>query len=404
MINTAKTIGTAETFDTAKINGLLSKGLINNVANLERAIFSLEYLGQLQKEGLNFVFKGGSAIQVILPNKWTRLSVDADICSNVSEKELLEIMGNIHQKFDKAAFSFKVRDRIIDGAIPFYLYILEVPSIAVTGETRSCLLDVMGVKPNYATTQVALKTSFFDSDVTITTPTIGALLGDKLSTIGPNTMGRHLVDSRNGVEYAKHFYDIKNLEEADFNFKDCRSAFHEAIDLQSKIRSKNFSIGECCEDMFFTCKVASLPQSLGEQAIGKLPEQQRARARSEFRILRDGLARFRPFLVRGLTYSWDDLRYYAALTALLTRMVQLDLSEEKVKGLLKENTPAKREEIQSVATKIAAIPESDRWFIQLDEVVNFPRLLQTWHNYFFLETAVEQKVSLNKIYRASHVV
>jgi hypothetical protein len=377
VIDTTKTIGTAATFGSEKINGLLSTGLINNVANLERAIFSLEY----------FVFKGGSAIQVILRDKWTRLSVDADICSNVSEKELIAIMDNIHQKFDKTAFSFKVRDRTIAGSIPFYLYILEAPSIAVIGETRSCLLDVMGIKPNYATTQVALKTPFFDSDITITTPTIGALLGDKLSTIGPNTMGRHLVDSRNGVEYAKHFYDIKNLQEADFIFKDCRSAFHEAIELQSKIRSKNFSVQECCEDMFFTCKVASLPQALSEQLIAKLSEQPRARARSEFRILRDGLARFRPFLVRGLTYSWDDLRYCAALTALLTKMVQLDLSEEKIKAILKANMPSKREEIQSVAAKLAAVPEQDRWFIQLDELVNFPRLLQTWHDYFFLEPA-----------------
>jgi len=387
VIDTTKTIGTTATFDSAKINGLLSTGLINNVANLERAIFSLEYLGQLQKEGLDFVFKGGSAIQVILRDKWTRLSVDADICSNVSEKELTEIMGNIHQKFDKAAFSFKVRDRTIAGSIPFYLYILEAPSIAVIGETRSCLLDVMGIKPNYATTQVALKTPFFNSDITITTPTTGALLGDKLSTIGPNTMGRHLVDSRNGVEYAKHFYDIKNLQEADFNFKDCRSAFHEAIELQSKIRSKNFSVQECCEDMFFTCKVASLPQSISEQLIAKLSEQPGVRARSEFRILRDGLARFRPFLVRGLTYSWDDLRYCAALAALLTKMVQLDLSEEEIKAILKANIPSKIEEIKSVAAKIAAIPEQDRWFIQLDELVNFPRILQAWHDYFFLESA-----------------
>jgi hypothetical protein len=389
VINTAKTIGTVETFDAAKINGLLTTGLINNVSNLERAIFSLEYLGQLQKEGLDFVFKGGSAIQVILRDKWTRLSVDADICSNVSEKELLEIMENIHQKFEKAAFSYKVRDRVIDGAIPFYLYILEAPSIAVTGETRSCLLDVMGHKPNYATTQVALKTQFFDSNVTITTPTIGALLGDKLSTIGPNTMGRHLIDSRNGVEYAKHFYDIKNLQEADFSFKDCRLAFHEAIELQTKIRSKNFSVDECCEDMFFTCKVASLAQNINEQAIAKLPEQQRARALSEFKILSNGLDRFRPFLVRGINYSWDDLRYYSALTALLTRMVQLNLSEDKVKTLLKTSTPSTREEVKSVAAKIATIPEPDRWFIQLNEIVNFPRILQTWYNYFFIETITE---------------
>jgi len=384
VINTDKTVGTAATFDSGRINELLSTGLINNVANLEKAIFSLEYLGQLRKEGLDFIFKGGSAIQVILRDKWTRLSADADICSNVSEKELLEIMDNIYQKFDKAAFSFKVRDRAIAGSIPFYLYIFEAPSIAVTGETRSCLLDVMGIKPRYATTQLTLKTSFFDSGMTVTTPTIGALLGDKLSTIGPNTMGRRLVDSRNGVEYAKHFYDIKNLQEGDFSFKDCSAAFHEAIELQSKIRSKDFSLDECCADMLFTCQVASLPQSIGEQAIVKLPEKQRSRALSEFKILRDGLARFRPFLVRRLTYSWDDLRYYAALTALLTKMVQMDLSEDKVKAILRANIPSSREEIQSVASKITAIPEIDRWFIQLDEIVNFPRILQTWHNYFFL--------------------
>ncbi len=351
-------MGTAATFDPARINELVTTGLINNVANLEKAIFSLEYLGQLQREGLDFILKGGSAIQVILRDKWTRLSVDADICSDVSEKELLEIMGNIYQKFDKAAFSFKVRDREMGGAIPFYLYIFEAPSIVVTGETRSCLLDVMGIKPNYATIQVALKTQFFDSDTTITTPTIGALLGDKLSTIGPNTMGRRLVDSRNGVEYAKHFYDIKNLQEGDFSFKDCNTAFHEAIELQSKIRSKDFSLDECCADMLFTCQVASLPQGTGEQAILKLPKKQRSRALSEFRILRDGLARFRPFLVRKLTYSWDDLRYYAALTALLTKMVQMDLSEDKVKTILKASIPSNREEIRSVASKITAIPET----------------------------------------------
>ena len=384
MINTAKTMGTATTFDPARINALLSSGVVNNAANLEKAIFSLEYLGQLRKEGLDFIFKCGSAIQVLLRDKWTRLSVDADICLDVSEKELLEVMGNVYQKFDKETFSFENRAREMAGSIPFYLYIFKAPSITVTGETRSCLLDIMGIKPKYATTQLTLKTQFFDSEITITTPTIGALLGDKLSTIGPNTMGRHLVDSRNGLEYAKHFYDIKNLQEADFSFKDCSTAFHEAIELQSKIRSKDFSVDECCEDMSFTCQVAGLPQSIGEQAIVKLPTEQRARALSEFSILRDGLARFRPFLVQKLTYTWDDLRYYAALTALLAKMVQMDLSEEKVKTVLKGSIPSKREEIEVVASKIAGIPDKDRWFIQLDELVNFPRILQTWCNYFFL--------------------
>lgn len=69
MIDTTKTVGTAATFDPQKINALLSQGAINNIANLEKAIFSLEHSGQLQREGLDFIFKGGSAIQVILGEK-----------------------------------------------------------------------------------------------------------------------------------------------------------------------------------------------------------------------------------------------------------------------------------------------------------------------------------------------
>ncbi|MCW4044884.1 MAG: nucleotidyl transferase AbiEii/AbiGii toxin family protein [Candidatus Bathyarchaeota archaeon] len=384
MIDTSKTVGSAETFDPEKINALLSQGVINNVANLEKAIFSLEYLGQLQEEGLDFIFKGGSAIQVILRDKWTRLSVDADICSGVSEEELIDIFNKIHQEFQKEIFSFRPREREILGDVPFYHYRIEAPAITEVEAKRTFLLDVMGIKPKYPVNQVELKTSFYDSSVSVFVPTVGALLGDKLSTIGPRTMGRRLVDSRNGLEYAKHFYDIKNLQEADFNVEDCGKAFHEAIAMQRKIRNVDFSLSECCEDLFFTCQVASLPQQTGEELIQKLQGDQRSRALSELRILRDGLARFRPFLVRGLTYTWDELRYCASLTALLTKMVQLDLSEEKVKEILGSDTPATREEIEPIISRIEGIPRKDRWFIQLDEIGNFPRLLKTWHSYFFL--------------------
>jgi len=387
VIDTTKTVGNSETFEPKKIQELLSKGVINNVSNLEKAIFSLEYLGQLKRAGLDFVFKGGSAVQVVLADKWARLSVDVDICSDVSEKELQSILDNVYSTFDRQMFAFKARSRVIEGAVPFYLYIFEAPSITVAGEYRSCLLDVMGAKPNYATTQVSLRTPFYESSETITVPTLGALLGDKLSTIGPNTVGRNLVDSRNGVEYAKHFYDIAHLVAVggSFSFRDCCLAFSEAIRLQSKIRGRDFLVEECCADLFFTCKVASLSGSVGEQAINRLSSlHQQTRARCEFRILRDGLARFRPFLVRGFAYLWDDFRYYAALTALLTKMVQLDLSEQKVKALLSLGVPSKREEILAIADKLVAVPESERWFIQLDEMINFPKILQTWYNYFTL--------------------
>ena len=147
MIDTTKTVGNSKTFKPRTIQELLSKGVINNVSNLEKAIFSLEYLGQLNRAGLDFVFKGGSAVQVVLADKWSRLSVDVDICSDVSEKELQSILDNIYGTFDKQVFAFKARSRVIEGAVPFYLYIFEAPSITSAGSIGVVCLMLWVLNP-----------------------------------------------------------------------------------------------------------------------------------------------------------------------------------------------------------------------------------------------------------------
>ena len=67
MIDTSKTIGTAETFDPERAQALLNKGVIRSIPNLEKAIFSLEYLGQLQEQGVDLIFKGGSEYSRVAP-------------------------------------------------------------------------------------------------------------------------------------------------------------------------------------------------------------------------------------------------------------------------------------------------------------------------------------------------
>lgn len=388
MIDTTETIGTAETFNPKRIEGLSTKGVIRNISNLEKAIFCLEYVGQLQEEGLDLIFKGGSAVQILLGDKWTRLSIDVDICVD-SPKEVLEkILGRIHYKFDKRAFSYSPRKRKIkSSSIPFYFYKIDTP--AITEKERNFLLDVVGIKPKFYTQQSLLKTYFFDSSIKVTTPTIGALLGDKLSTIGPTTIGRYLRDSRNGLEYAKHFYDINYLQESSFSMKECAQAYFEAINIQSKVRGKDFTRDECFNNMLFTCQVASLPQQIGQQVIEKLqPAEAQTRATSEFRSLRAGLRRFRPFLVQNLSYAWDDFRFYAARTALLIKMLDHNVAEEKARTILNANIPNNREEILKLIKRVESLPKEVRWFIEPEEIVNFPKSLKTWHDYFFLDNLI----------------
>ncbi|MDH7564823.1 MAG: nucleotidyl transferase AbiEii/AbiGii toxin family protein [Candidatus Bathyarchaeota archaeon] len=386
MINTTKTVGTKETFNPERIHDLLSQAVITNITNLEKAIFCLEYVGQLQEEGLDLIFKGGSALQVLLGSKWTRLSIDIDICTGSPKEELETILEKIHNKFDKKAFSYIQRNREISNHIPFYLYRIETP--AITEKSRTILLDAIGIKPKIATQQTSLKTFFYESSTKITTPTTGALLGDKLTTIGPTTVGRPLKDSRNGLEYAKHLFDIGILQETDFHIQQCKAAYAEVIRIQSKIRNKEYTRDECFEDMLFTCQVASLPQQLGEQTIKELPSSHFSRAASEFRILQDGLRRFRPFLVQKISYTWDDLRYNAARTALLIKILNSNIADAKATTILNFSPPAKKKEILALIEQINKIPKEERWFIIPNEIVNFPKILRVWHSFFFLSELV----------------
>lgn len=109
------------------------------------------------------------------------------------------------------------------------------------------------------------------------------------------------------------------------------------------------------------------------------------RALAELKILRAGLERFRPILVKKLSYSWDDLRSYASRTALLIKMINNKMPDRNAKAILKADFPTKKEEISRIAKKLRDIPDRERWFIDLDELVNFPKVLKNWHDLFFLE-------------------
>ena len=390
MIDKTKFIGAPENFEPARVRQLLSRGIINNIANMERAIFCLEYVGQLQKEGLDFMFKGGSAVQMLLGDKWNRLSVDVDICTDVSEAELKGILDGIHRKFDGKAFAYSPR-REMESGIPFYLYRIRTPPI--TEGERVILLDVLGTKPRYTTREIPLRTYFYNSSIQVVTPTIGALLGDKLSIIGPNTIGRPLNDSRNGIEYAKHFLDIHSLSESNPNHGECVKSYREALLIQSKVRGRRFALKECIEDAIFTCQVASLPQRVGEKLIRESSPSERERARSEFGILQRGLQRFRPFLVQRRIYSWDNLREYASRTALILKIIESDITDTQANGILKRDVPT-REKIPGLIEHVKTISEELRWFIVPDEIANFPRLLRTWHDFFFFNEILENEKTL----------
>lgn len=374
--------GSPENFTSTHVEDLVSRRLVSSKVNLEKAMFALEYVAQLQESGLGFVFKGGSAVQILLGDRWNRLSVDVDICTDATEDELNGALGAIECRFGGRGFSCDARETEILGSVPFYSYRVTTP--ALTDKPRVILLDTMGLKTDYATTRVPLKTFFYESTIDVTTPTVGSMLGDKLTTIGPKTVGRIMRDSRSGLEYAKHLYDINALSHADHSHEECIHAYSESVSLQSRIRCRDFTIAECVDDAVFICQVASLPQTPAPSYFERLDSEKEGRARSEHEILRKGLRGFLPFLVRGASYTWDHLRENASRTALLTKMVKARLSPGEAKEILGKTPPYRREEIQALWNELEALrlPADETWFIDPREILNFPSVLQAWYQFY----------------------
>lgn len=79
-----KFIGKREYFTPEKVKKIVDEKKLTSIANLERSLFSLEYVGQLWESGAEIMFKGGSAVQIFLGDAWNRLSVDVDICTELS--------------------------------------------------------------------------------------------------------------------------------------------------------------------------------------------------------------------------------------------------------------------------------------------------------------------------------
>jgi len=364
-------LGKQENYDPEHVNELINNRKISSVANLEKAIFALEYVAQLQDEGLDFVFKGGSAVQILLGDQWNRLSIDADICTDSSIQEISGVIESIKKRFNGAGFSYAERDSDLKNK--FASYKVSTPSI--TDISRTMLLDVQMIKPRYFLQSTKLESFFYDSDIYVQTPTISSILGDKLSVIGPATLGRKLEHSRNGIEYAKHFYDINSLCANLSNFKETKETYSSIIEIQEKIRDTEFLLDQCIDDAVLTCKTACLPQGLGEQLINDGPVD-RERALMEFNNLQEGLIRFRPFIVNEMPYTWDTLRVYASTTALLLEFVRRNVSNDEAVAVLGSNV-GEELGVTAMVNRIKEIDGLHQWFIDFEEITAFPEILET---------------------------
>ena len=178
---------------------------------IEKVIWALTLLEQLQINGLNFTFKGGTAL-VLATEKPKRFSIDIDIITEHSEKEITAVLQKIID--DKIFLSWEDdnnRKHTPDAPIGHFKAFYKS---VVDDNIEPILLDLLYTPNPYPETQeVPIKHPWLitsGDEVTITMPTFDAILGDKLTAFAPKTTGI-LYSKNRPVEIIKQLYDIAFL-------------------------------------------------------------------------------------------------------------------------------------------------------------------------------------------------
>jgi hypothetical protein len=189
----------------------------NNKADkilVEKVIRALLLLEGLARTDLKFVFKGGTALMLLM-NSTKRLSIDIDII--VSKKQDLDEFLNsflVEQGFTR--FDLQERKANTDIEKAHYKFFYEPVHKSNLAEDY-VLLDVLFEAPHYTKLlDWPIESSFVQQDgdpVLVKIPSHEDILGDKLTAFAPNTTG--IPYEKNGdsraMEIMKQLFDIGSL-------------------------------------------------------------------------------------------------------------------------------------------------------------------------------------------------
>jgi predicted nucleotidyltransferase component of viral defense system len=275
---------------------------------IEKVIWALTLLEQLQINGLNFTFKGGTAL-VLATEKPKRFSIDIDIITEHTEKEITGVLQKIvEEKIFLDWEDDNNRKHTPDAPIGhFKTYYKSV----VDGNLEPILLDLLYTPNPYPEVRkLPIKHAWFSTsgeETMITMPTFDAILGDKLTAFAPKTTGI-LFSKNRPVEIIKQLYDIAFLFDNITDLKVVENSYNKVVQEEIGFRKLDITAKEVLEDTWHTC------YTLAERDIKS----------EDFKQLQLGVKNFTNFTIDKFTI--EEAIIAAAKVAYLTKLIQFDKS------------------------------------------------------------------------------
>ena len=277
---------------------------------IEKVIWALTLLEQLKINGLNFTFKGGTAL-LLATEKPKRFSIDIDIITKHSEKEIIAVLQKtVEENIFLSWEDDNDRKHTPDAPIGhFKAYYKSV----VDGNIEPILLDLLYTPNPYPQIQeLPIKHNWISTsgeETIITMPTFDAILGDKLTAFAPKTIGI-LYSKNRPVEIIKQLYDIAFLFDNITNLDIVRSSYNKVVKEEIGFRKLDITAKEVIEDTWKECYTLAERDTKSE----------------DFNHLQLGIRNFTNFTIDR--FSIDEAITAAAKVAYLTKLIQ---SEKVIK-------------------------------------------------------------------------
>ncbi len=274
---------------------------------VEKIIYAFALLEQLNKSGLDMVFKGGTSV-FLMSDPPSRFSIDVDII--VSEAvEKLPVYFNEVLKSELFINWQEDNDRKMAPNAPVSHYKFFYKSIAGShfGD-EPILLDVLFTSTHVykKTNNIPLKHSWLltsEPYELITVPTFESVLGDKLTAFAPNTTGILYTKNR-PVEIIKQLFDIAFLFDRSFDFSEIRESFLNVVAEEIAYRNIQIKSEDVLQDAFNTALLIT----------------QRDIASENFTFLQKGVTNIINFIIT--TFRIEEAMVCASKVAYLSMLIR----------------------------------------------------------------------------------
>ena len=200
---------------------------IADPALVEKVINALYLLERIAKTDLEFIFKGGTALLLLL-NKIHRFSMDIDII--VKEKKSGNSLNKIFSdaiRSNNIFYEFEEVRRFSSKNIPKAHYKFYYRSI-LDDRSSYILLDIVFESNPYTELiekDIVCELILIEGEtIKVTIPSVDCMLGDKLTAFAPNTTGIPYGVNKE-LEIIKQLFDIGNLFDEVNNLKAVRDTF-----------------------------------------------------------------------------------------------------------------------------------------------------------------------------------